>query len=396
MPDGGFEKMIPKKLTVLGATGSIGRNVLQVVGQFPGRFTIGALSAQNNMALLAKQVEQYHPSMAAVGDARRAEELTALLPAGLDVDIVCGESGLCRAATQADTDLVVTAVVGAAGLLPTLAAIDAGKQIALANKETLVMAGQVVMARAATQGIDIFPIDSEHSAVFQCLAGNRRQDVARILLTGSGGPFRTMPADRFASITLADALNHPNWEMGRKITIDSATMMNKGLEIIEARWLFDVSIETIEVVVHPQSIVHSMVAFTDGSVIAQLGIPDMKGAIAFALSCPERLNIGQPAPDFAALAQLTFEPPDPDKFHCLRLAAVAGKAAGTLPAVLNAANEVAVFAFLEGKIGFTSIPELIESIMEAHAWTAEPSLEAIINADTWARQQSERFIRDSI
>jgi 1-deoxy-D-xylulose-5-phosphate reductoisomerase len=387
--------MKPKRLTVLGATGSIGRNVLKIVDRFSDRFTIRALSAKNNMTLLAQQIERYRPLMVAVGDERRADELRALIPTGV-VDISYGESGLCQAATLENTDLVVSAVVGAAGLLPTLAAIDADKQIALANKETLVMAVQVVMARAEAKGIDILPIDSEHSAIFQCLAGNRRRDVARILLTGSGGPFRTMPTEQFATITLDDALKHPNWEMGRKITIDSATMMNKGLEIIEAKWLFDVSLETIEVVVHPQSIVHSMVAFKDGSVIAQLGVPDMRGAIAFALSCPERLNIGQPPPDFAALAQLTFEPPDPDKFPCLRLAVSAGNAAGTLPAVLNAANEVAVFAFLDKKIGFTAIPELIESVMEAHPWVADPSLDAIVAADAWARQQSERFIRDSI
>ncbi len=387
--------MKPKELTVLGATGSIGRNVLQIVDRFPDRFTINALSAKNNMTLLAQQIEQYRPTMVVVGDERRADELRALISPEI-VDISYGESGLCRAATLENTDLVVSAVVGAAGLSPTLAAIDADKQIALANKETLVMAGQVVMARAAAKGVDILPIDSEHSAIFQCLAGNRRRDLARILLTGSGGPFRTMPTQKFSSITLDDALNHPNWEMGRKITIDSATMMNKGLEIIEARWLFDVSLETIEVVVHPQSIVHSMVAFKDGSVIAQLGIPDMKGAIAFALSCPERLDIGQPAPDFAALAQLTFEPPDPEKFPCLRLASKAGKAAGSMPSVLNAANEVAVFAFLNEKIGFTTIPELIESVMAAHPWVADPSLEDIIAADTWARLQSERFIRDSM
>lgn len=389
-----MEDTTPKKLAILGATGSIGRNVLQIVDRFPDRFTIGALSAKSNMVLLAKQVEQYRPSVVAVGDERRADELSALLPSGLSVDITCGESGLCRVATLEDADLVVTAVVGAAGLPPTLAAIDAGKHVALANKETLVMAGQVVMERAAAKGIDIVPIDSEHSAIFQCLSGNRRVDVSHILLTGSGGPFRTMPNENFASITVDDALNHPNWQMGRKITIDSATMMNKGLEIIEAKWLFDVSLDMIRVIIHPQSIIHSMVAFKDGSVIAQLGVPDMKGAIAFALSCPERLDIGQPAPDFTTLSQLTFERPDLEKFPCLRLAKSAGTAAGTMPAVLNAANEVAVFAFLDGKIGFTFIPELIENVMENHPWMADPSLEDIVAADTWARQQSERLIKD--
>ncbi len=387
--------MPPKRLTVLGATGSIGRNVLKIVDRFPDRFTIGALSAHRNMARLAAQVEKYLPAVAAVGNERGADELAALLPPDIRVEIVCGDAGLCRAATLADIDLVVTAVVGAAGLPPTLAAIEADKPIALANKETLVMAGQVVMARAAARGVAITPIDSEHSAIFQCLAGNRREDLARILLTGSGGPFRTRPAGDFATVTVDDALNHPNWEMGRKITIDSATLMNKGLEIIEARWLFDVPLETIEVVIHPQSIIHSMVAFKDGAVIAQLGVPDMKGAIAFALSDPERLDIGQPAPDFAALARLTFEPPDMEKFRCLQLARAAGTAAGTLPAVLNAANEIAVYAFLDGQIGFTAIPELIENVMDAHAWVADPALEDIVAADTWARAQADRFISDS-
>jgi len=345
------------------------------------------------MTLLAGQIERYRPVQVAVGDERSADDLSALLPPDLAVDIVWGESGLYRIAGLDDVDLVVTAVVGAAGLLPTLAAIDAGHDIALANKETLVMAGQVVMERADAEGICILPVDSEHSAIFQCLAGNRKKDVDRILLTGSGGPFRALPPEQFESITVDDALNHPNWQMGRKITIDSASMMNKGLEIIEAKYLFDVSQDTIQVIIHPQSIVHSMVAFKDGSVIAQLGVPDMKGAIACALSWPERLDIGQPAPDFPALHQLTFEAPDLEKFPCLRLAMEACAAAGTMPAVLNAANEMAVVAFLDGKIGFTAISELIGTLMENHQWVAHPSLEEIIAADTWARRESERWMK---
>ena len=382
-----------RNLSILGATGSIGRNTLRIVDRFPDRFSIKALSARSNMTLLAGQIERYRPVQVAVGDERSADDLSALLPPDLAVDIVWGESGLYRIAGLDDVDLVVTAVVGAAGLLPTLAAIDAGHDIALANKETLVMAGQVVMERADAEGICILPVDSEHSAIFQCLAGNRKKDVDRILLTGSGGPFRALPPEQFESITVDDALNHPNWQMGRKITIDSASMMNKGLEIIEAKYLFDVSQDTIQVIIHPQSIVHSMVAFKDGSVIAQLGVPDMKGAIACALSWPERLDIGQPAPDFPALHQLTFEAPDLEKFPCLRLAMEACAAAGTMPAVLNAANEMAVVAFLDGKIGFTAISELIGTLMENHQWVAHPSLEEIIAADTWARRESERWMK---
>ena len=382
-----------RNLSILGATGSIGRNTLQIVDRFPDRFSVKALSARSNMTLLAGQIERYRPVRVAVGDERCADDLSALLPPDLAVDIVWGESGLCRIAALDDVDMVVTAVVGAAGLLPTLAAIDAGKDIALANKETLVMAGQVVMKRAAAEGVRILPVDSEHSAIFQCLAGNRKKDVDRILLTGSGGPFRSMPPEQFESITVDDALNHPNWQMGRKITIDSASMMNKGLEIIEAKWLFDVPLDTIRVIIHPQSIVHSMVAFKDGSVIAQLGVPDMKGAIACALSWPERLDIGQPAPDFSALHQLTFEAPDLEKFPCLRLAMEACAAVGTMPAVLNAANEMAVVAFLDGKIGFTAISELIGTVRENPRGVAHPSLKEIMAADTWARRESERWMK---
>ncbi len=384
--------MMTRYLSILGATGSIGQNTLEIVDRFPDRFKVKALSAKSQMSLLAEQIRRYHPEVVAVGDEQRAEELSALLRNDTDVEIVFGESGLCHIVALHDVNLVVTAVVGAVGLLPTLAAIDAGKDIALANKETLVMAGQVVMHRAAEKGIHIFPVDSEHSAIFQCLAGNRKQDVERILLTGSGGPFRTMPKNQFDSVGIEEALNHPNWEMGRKITIDSATMMNKGLEIIEAKWLFDVSVDTIQVLVHPQSIVHSMVAFKDGSVIAQLGVPDMKGAIACALSWPERLNIGQPVPDFPALHQLTFEAPDTAKFSCLRIAMEACAAAGTMPAVLNAANEMAVYAFLDGKIGFTAIPRLIQTVMEDHHWQADPALEDIIGADRWAREAAQRVM----
>jgi 1-deoxy-D-xylulose-5-phosphate reductoisomerase len=275
--------------------------------------------------------------------------------------------------------------------MPTLAAIDAGKDIALANKETLVMAGEFVIARAAEKGVSILPVDSEHSAIFQCLQGQRREDVAAILLTASGGPFLNRPQADFVSITRAEALNHPNWSMGAKITVDSATLMNKGLEVIEAKWLFGFPADRVRVVIHPQSIIHSMVAFRDGSVIAQLGIPDMKSAIAYALSFPERLPLGQPLPDFTGRTDLTFREPDLDKFPCLGLAFEACRQAGTLPAVLNAANEVAVNAFLDGKIAFASIPEIVAAVMQAHPPGAAPDLDSVLAADRGARDRAGRL-----
>jgi len=280
---------------------------------------------------------------------------------------------------------VVSAMVGAAGLLPTLAGIDAGKDIALANKETLVMAGEIVMTQAAQKGIRILPVDSEHSAIFQSFSGQRREDFHRIHLTASGGPFRNRPKADFADIRLEDALNHPTWQMGKKITIDSATLMNKGLEVIEAKFLFDVSQDCISVVIHPQSIVHSMVSYRDGSIIAQLGVPDMKGAIAYAISYPERLPLEQPLPDFSGIGALTFEEPDFDRFPCLKLAYQACEAGGTLPAVLNAANEIAVGVFLEKRISFVQIPEMIQETMSSHTVVNQPELSDILEADQWAR-----------
>ncbi|MEE4608162.1 MAG: 1-deoxy-D-xylulose-5-phosphate reductoisomerase [Desulfobacteraceae bacterium] len=282
--------------------------------------------------------------------------------------------------------MVVVAMVGAAGLMPTLAAIDAGRDIALANKETLVMAGALVMTRVAAAGVRLLPVDSEHSAIFQCLAGNRTADLERILLTASGGPFRRWPADRLASVQPAQALDHPNWKMGPKITIDSATLMNKGLEVIEAVHLFTVGPERIEVLVHPQSIIHSMVAFVDGSVMAQMGVPDMRTAIAYALSYPERLPLAQPLPDWTGGGPLSFEAPDLEKFPCLRLAFEACRAGGTFPAVLNAANEAAVEAFLHQRIGFTEIPRRVAEALEAHRAPGEADLAAILEADGWARR----------
>ncbi|OQY08443.1 MAG: 1-deoxy-D-xylulose-5-phosphate reductoisomerase [Desulfobacteraceae bacterium 4572_123] len=382
-----------KNLSVMGSTGSIGRNVLEIVRMFPGDFKIRALTAKENVELLAGQILAFKPEMAVVYDADLAQALEDLLPAKTGVAILYGDEGYRQAAALESIDTVITAMVGAAGLLPTMAAIDAGKNIALANKETLVMAGELVMRRAAEQKVSILPIDSEHSAIFQCLAGNRRRDLARILLTGSGGPFLKRGKDEFDSIKPADALKHPNWRMGNKITIDSATLMNKGLEFIEARWLFDVTPEQIQVVIHPQSIVHSMVAFVDGSVIAQLGVPDMKGAIAYALSFPGRLPIGQLIPEFADIGTLGFEHPDLERFPCLKLAIEACGAGGTLPAVLNAANEVAVYAFLHNELSFVNIANVVRQTMQNHVIIEQPGLDSIVTADKWARRETAGLIK---
>jgi 1-deoxy-D-xylulose-5-phosphate reductoisomerase len=381
-----------KRLCILGATGSIGGNTLEIVRRFPDRFSVTAVSARGNLSALASIIAEFRPAEAVVFDRERADDLAQRLPSDSGVRILYGTEGLCEAAAGPEVDAVVTAVVGAAGLQPTLAAVDAGKEIALANKETLVMAGDLVMDRAKKTGAPIRPVDSEHSAIFQCLAGQRRADLSRILLTASGGPFRETPADKMTGIRPADALNHPNWEMGPKITVDSATLMNKGLEVIEAIHLFGVSRREIEVVVHPQSIVHSMVEMVDGSVIAQMGVPDMKGAIALALSWPERLPLGEPAPDFPAIGTLTFQRPDLDRFPCLGLAFAAGEAGGTHPAVLNAANEVAVGAFLYERIPFPGIAEAVGETLSDHRAVAQPDLSAILDADTWARRRAEQAI----
>ncbi|MCJ7830156.1 MAG: 1-deoxy-D-xylulose-5-phosphate reductoisomerase, partial [Desulfobacterales bacterium] len=363
-----------KQLSILVSTGSIGRNTLKVVEMFPERFEVKALAAKSSVSLLARQIEQFRPEIAVVFDAAGARKLQELLPAGLSVEIKWGAAAYAEAAAYDSVDMAIIAVVGAAGLLPTLAAIDAGKNIGLANKETLVMAGEIVTRQAAAKGVALLPIDSEHSAIFQCLEGQRREDVAKILLTASGGPFLNLPATAFDAIKPEKALNHPTWQMGKKITIDSATLMNKGLEVIEAKWLFDMPVERIEVVIHPQSMIHSMVAYRDGCVMAQIGVPDMKGAIAYALSYPERLPLSQPLPDFAGIGAFTFALPDFEKFPCLALAVQACESGGTLPAVLNAANEVAVNAFLAERLTFVGIARLIRRVMELHTVITGPTL----------------------
>ncbi len=381
-----------KNLSILGSTGSIGCNTLKIAEMFRDRFEITALAAANNVELLAKQIETFRPEIAVVLNENRALELKNVLPSSSGVEILHGEDGYRSAATHGSVDMVVTAMVGAAGLMPTLAAIEAGKNIALANKETLVMAGEIVIKKAAEKGIKILPIDSEHSAVFQCIAGHRREDMDKIFLTASGGPFLNMPADEFVSIRPEEALNHPTWQMGKKISIDSATLMNKGLEVIEAKYLFGVSHDMIKVVIHPQSVIHSMVAYRDGAVIAQLGIPDMKGAIAYAISYPERLTLKQPIPDFVNIGAFTFQQPDLEKFPCLALAFKACEMGGTMPAVLNASNEVAVKAFLDKRISFTTIPELIKNTMEKHLSVKDPTLSDILEADKWGRKTVEELI----
>ena len=383
-----------KNIAILGSTGSIGRQSLAVIDGHRDRFAVNALAAGKNVVLLREQISRYRPRVAAVCDEEHARQLKELLGRDAGTDILCGPEGYRELAVDRENHLVLSAMVGAAGLLPTMAAVEAGRDIALANKETLVMAGELVMAKASARGVRILPVDSEHSAIFQCLQGNSRGAIRRIILTASGGPFRTWSPEALAGVTAAQALRHPNWEMGRKITIDSATMMNKGLEIIEARWLFDVTPDRIDVVVHPQSIVHSLVEYCDGSVLAQLARPDMRLPIAYAFSWPERLVDSTPGLDLTTLAALEFQPPDTIKFPCLSLAGEALRIGGTMPAALNGANEVAVQAFLDGQIPFPGIPGVIAAVMEAHRVVAHPDLDAILAADFEARETAKKTIKE--
>ncbi|MCF8024811.1 MAG: 1-deoxy-D-xylulose-5-phosphate reductoisomerase [Desulfobacteraceae bacterium] len=384
--------MKKRRIGILGSTGSIGKSTLAVLARFPERFDVNVLTAGGNIELLADQIEKFKPDIAAVYDETGAFALKERLCRDVGTEILFGEPGYRRAAAYEDLDLVVSAMVGSAGLLPTMDAIYAGKDIALANKEVLVMAGELVIREAGKRGVRILPVDSEHSAVFQCISGNRHNDIERILLTASGGPFLDRPNQDLAKITPADALAHPTWQMGEKITIDSATLMNKGLEIIEASHLFTMSPARIDVVVHPQSIVHSMVVFCDGTVMAQMGLPDMKAAIAYALSCPERLPLGLSFPDFAELGKLTFRAPDLEKFPCLSLAYQACKIGGTMPAAMNAANEVAVASFLNHDIGFNRIPGLIEDVMNKCNPVSDPGIGDILEADSHARKTAESMV----
>lgn len=378
-----------KNIAILGSTGSIGTQTLEVIANFPGELKAAYLTANNNVSLLLEQIQRFAPKGVVVLREQSLNEVRRAV--GTGTEVLYGEEGLNEIVQRNDVDIVVSSLVGFAGLLPTISAIKAKKRIALANKETLVVAGSVIMPLVETHNIELIPVDSEHSAIFQCLVGELENSVERIILTASGGPFRNKSSEELKSVTIEQALNHPNWKMGNKVTIDSATMMNKGLEVIEAHWLFGLAPDRIDVVVHPQSIVHSMVEFRDGSVKAQLGIPDMKIPIQYALTYPSRSPSTYQRVDFPALKELTFFSPDPDRFPCLRLAYDALRAGGTVPAVMNAANEIAVERFLNKQIGFTDIPRLIRQAMEKHSSTANPSLEDIVEADGW----THRFLTHS-
>jgi len=381
-----------KTIAILGSTGSIGRNVLAVVRQYPGRFKVAGLAAGDNLALLKEQIEEFGPELVSLADPARAAELAQALPAAGRPRIVAGPSGIEQVATLAGVSQVVSAVVGAAGLLPTLAAIRAGKDIALANKETLVMAGELIMAEVARLGVNLHPVDSEHSAIAQGLDAGRREDVSRLVLTASGGPFFRRLDKDLATVTPAEALAHPNWSMGKKISIDSATLMNKGLEVIEAHHLFAIPVARIEVLIHPQSIVHSLVEYRDGALIAHLGIPDMQIPIAYALSFPERLDLKLPRLDLAAAPNLEFLAPDHQRFPALLLACAACKGGGTLPAALNGANEVAVEAFLAGAISFTAITSIVAETLRCCPRREASDLTTILAADTEARNLAKALV----
>lgn len=380
--------MRKKGISILGSTGSIGVNTLDVVRMHPDRFAVVSLAAGNNIALLGKQIDEFRPSFVSVADSAAASALKGSV--SVPVEVGFGIEGATRAAAFDGTQMCVSAISGAAGLLPTMAAIKAGVDIALANKETLVLAGSIVMEEVRKRNIRLLPVDSEHSAVYQSMAGHRPEDIKRIILTASGGPFLKTPLRDFPGITPEAALNHPRWKMGRKISIDSATLVNKGLEVIEARWLFNLPADKISVVIHPQSIVHSMVEYIDGSIMAQMGNPDMKGPIAYALSWPERIDSGTPALGFNGLS-LEFQDPEPERFPCLALVYDALRAGGTAPAVLNAADEVAVASFLEGRIPFTAICAVIREVMEGYGHKEIRNIEDVLEADKAARAAASSF-----
>ena len=380
-----------KRLSILGSTGSIGVNTLHIVSQFPERFEVISLSAGLNTKLLKQQILQFRPKIVSVLNKELSETLRREL-SHIPVEIVHGVEGLIQVATHPEVDQVVSAIVGAVGLIPTLSAIKTGKPIALANKETLVMAGKIVMEEAKQKHVQILPVDSEHSAIFQALLGHRKEDVHRLILTASGGPFLNFPASRLQEVTVKEALNHPRWEMGKKITIDSASLMNKGLEVIEAHWLFNIPIEKIVILIHPQSVVHSMVEYVDGSMVAQMGITDMKIPISYALSFPERLPLNLPRLDLSRNEALNFFQPDPERFPCLQLAYQAIEIGETMPAVMNAANEIAVNAFLEGSLKFTEIPLFLQRVMGEYEVKAVHTVEDILKADHWARERSKAIL----
>jgi len=379
---------LQKNIAILGSTGSIGTQTLDVIANFPKEFKVNYLTGNNNVQLLLQQIQRFKPKGIVVHSEKSAKELKKQV--GGKTEILFGEEGLLDIVQRNDVDVVVSSLVGFLGLRPTIKAIEAKKKIALANKETLVVAGEIMMPLVERYKVDLLPVDSEHSAIFQCLVGELPNKVDKIILTASGGPFRTKSKEELRSVTLEQALQHPNWKMGNKITIDSATLMNKGLEVIEAHWLFDIPAERIDVVIHPQSIIHSMVEFVDGSVKAQMGIPDMKIPIQYALTYPSRSVSKFPRVHFPTLGEMTFFEPDRDRFPCLQLAFDALKEGGTIPAVMNAANEVAVAKFLKNEISFMDIPKIIGNAMKKHSNKTNPSLEEIVDTDRETRQLLSR------
>jgi len=380
-----------KRIAILGSTGSIGCRSLKVIEAHPEAYQVTALAAGKNMDLLAEQVQQFRPLEVAVLGDEEVEELKKRLDGRVKAKIVSGTEGLIHLATLEETDTVISAITGAAGLVPTYAAVRAGKDVALANKETMVMAGPLVMEEVRRRGVTLLPVDSEHSAILQCLQGHAREDVRRVILTASGGPFRNFSYEEMERVTPEQALKHPNWSMGPKITVDSASLMNKGLELIEAKWLFGLEIHQIHILIHPQSVIHSMVEYRDGSILAQLGIPDMITPISYALSYPRHVETRLPALDLEQVRTLEFMKPDTRKFRCVDLALRAAEMGKSMPAVLNGANEVAVELFLEGRIGFLQIPCLIEKTMKAHTPFVIDSIEKVMEADAWARQRAAAF-----
>ncbi len=381
-----------KKISILGSTGSIGVNALEIIAKYPDRFQVVALAGGDNLPKMEEQILQFHPNLVSVRQSDAARHLQERLR-GNSVRILSGTDGLIAAASHAEAEMVVSALGGSIGLLPTLAAIRAKKNLAIANKEPLVMAGKILLEEARAKGIQILPIDSEHSAIFQAMAGHRKEDIKKIILTASGGPFLFSPPEQLKEVTPEQALKHPQWRMGKKVTIDSASLMNKGLEVIEAHWLFGVSPSQIEVYIHPQSIVHSMVEYKDGSVVAQMAIPDMRGPIAYALSYPERLELDLPSLDLSTMETLSFCPVEKDRFPALGLAYQALEQGATMPTVLNAANEIAVDAFLQKNLGFLQIPRVIQETMDRHHPMDPKSLDNILRADAWAREEAQKLIK---
>ena len=378
-----------KKISILGSTGSIGVNALNVIRNIPGEYEIVHLTGNMNSDLMIKQCEEFNPNSIVMINEDSSDKVQKALTNN-DVEVLSGRENLLRISKDKNVDLVLNALVGSSGMEPTLEALNAGVDVALSNKESLVVAGDLITSSMKKSGANLFPVDSEHSAIWQCLVGESIDDIEKIILTGSGGPFRKRPINTFSEITISDALNHPNWDMGNKITIDSATMMNKGLEVIEAYWLFNMKVSQIDIIVHPQSIIHSMVEFKDGSVKAQMGVPDMKIPIQYALTYPRHLEAQWERLDFKSLGKLSFKAPDYDRFPCIKLAYNSLDKMGTTPAVLNMANDYCVYKFLNDEIKFTDIPMIIEAAMNNHQWTENPNLDYLRELDLWAKD----FVND--